>query len=209
MYYEFEVRKEAYHLCREEGSGIKDALWTTIENTAHRMIHWLQLVPIANSRPVGGDSAALERKVNGLQREARGRSRSPRRKGGNRQPKALSSSSQPRALADAPQHKNLLQGKDRVKNHKQKKGKSKGSGSSSSKDFNALMNAGKEIRNKFFANGDSICYKYQRKMCTDNKCGRRHICIGCGKTSHMTNVYALPVSCTDRQHRSLTPLCSR
>ena len=58
--------KEAYRLCREEGSGIKSALWTTIENTEHRMIHWLQLISIANSRPGAGDNAALEHKVNDL-----------------------------------------------------------------------------------------------------------------------------------------------
>ena len=79
---EFELHKEACCLCREERSGIKDALWTTIENTEHRTIHWLQLISISNSRPGGGDYAALERKVNDLQREVRGRSRSPRRKGG-------------------------------------------------------------------------------------------------------------------------------
>ena len=181
MSFEFEVRKEAYRLCREAGSGIKDALWTTIENTEHRMIHWLQLISIAKSRPGGGDYPALERKVNDLQREVRGRFRSLRRKGGNTKPKVLSSSSQPLALANAPQHKNLFKGKDRVENHNQKKGKSTGSGRSRSKDVNALTNAGREITNKFFANDDSICNKYQRNTCTDNKCGRRHICIGCGK----------------------------
>ena len=84
MSYEFELRKDANRLCREEGSGIKSALWTTIENTEHRMIHWLQLVSIAR-----GDCAELERKVNELQREVQKRSRSPRRKGGNRKLQAL------------------------------------------------------------------------------------------------------------------------
>ena len=125
MSYEFEVRKEAYRLCREEGSGIKDALWTTIENTEHRMIHWLQLISIANSRPGGGDYAALERKVNDLQREVREDHDLLDEKGGNRKPKALSSSSQPLALANAPQQKNLLQSKDRVKNHNQKRERAK------------------------------------------------------------------------------------
>ena len=59
--YEFEIRKEAFRLCREEGFGIKAALWNTITNNEHRMIHWLQLISIANSRSGGGDYAALER----------------------------------------------------------------------------------------------------------------------------------------------------
>ena len=37
---EFEIRKEAFRLCREEGFGIKAALWNTIANNEHRMIHW-------------------------------------------------------------------------------------------------------------------------------------------------------------------------
>ena len=114
MSHEVELRKDANRLCREEGSGIKAALWTTIENTEHGMIHWLQLVSIANSRPGGGDCAALERKVNDLQREVRRRSRTPRRKGGNRKPP---SPSRPvpaagSGMANAPQQKNLLRGKD-------------------------------------------------------------------------------------------------
>ena len=71
--YEFQIRKEASRLCREEGAGIKAAsLWATLANTEHRMLHWLQLVSIANSRSGGGgDYAALERKFNELQREVR------------------------------------------------------------------------------------------------------------------------------------------
>ena len=43
MSYEFELREDANCLCRKEGSGIKAALWTTIENTEHRMIHCFSL----------------------------------------------------------------------------------------------------------------------------------------------------------------------
>ena len=129
MSYEFELRKKACRLCREEGFGIKTALCSTVDNIEHRMIHWLQLSSIANFRPGGsGDYAALERKVNDLQRAVRGRSQSSLQKEGNKKPTALSSSSQPLALANAPQHKNLLQSKDPVKNHNQKKGKSKVTG---------------------------------------------------------------------------------
>ena len=113
MSYECELRKEAYRLSREEGSGIKAALWTTIENTEHRIIHWLQLISIANSRP---GEATLQ--------HSSGKSMI-RRKGGNRKSKALPVPSQQLALD-----------KDRLKNRNQKKEKSKGSRSSSSKEFN-------------------------------------------------------------------------
>ena len=47
--YELEIRKEAIRLCTEELFAIKNALWTTLKNTEHRMKHWLELVAIPNS----------------------------------------------------------------------------------------------------------------------------------------------------------------
>ena len=47
--YEFELRKEAIRLCKEQSFGIQSALWTTLRNTEHRMKHWLQLVAIPNA----------------------------------------------------------------------------------------------------------------------------------------------------------------
>ena len=189
MSHEFELRTEAYRL----GSGIKAALWTTIENTG------LQLTLIANSRPGGGDFAALERKVNDSQRAVRGRSRSPRRKGGNRKPKALPAPSQPlkRTTTEEPPPGQRPSEKPRLK-----KGKSKGSGSSGGKDFTALMNAGTEIRKKFFANDDSICNKYQRNTCTDDKCGRRHIednTQSWVRNSHGSNKFVMDSNNNDTQ----------
>ena len=107
---EYEIRNEAFHVCQEEGFGIKAALWSTIANQEHRMVHWLQLISIANSRSGGGDYAALERKLNDLQREGRGRSRSPRRQGGNRRPKALPAPPQRLALTDGPNRKSTGKG---------------------------------------------------------------------------------------------------
>ena len=91
--YEFEIRKEAFRLCREVGFGIKAALWNTITNNEHRMIQWLQLFSIANSRSGGGDYAALERKMNDLQRSSRAISITPETRC-NRRPKALTAPSQ-------------------------------------------------------------------------------------------------------------------
>ena len=47
--YEFELRKEAIRLCKEQSFGIQSALWTTLRNMEHRMKHWLQLVAIPNA----------------------------------------------------------------------------------------------------------------------------------------------------------------
>ena len=44
--YEFELRKEAIRLCKEQSFGIQSALWSTLRNMEHRMKHWLQLVAI-------------------------------------------------------------------------------------------------------------------------------------------------------------------
>ena len=154
MSYEYELHKEAHRLCREEGFGIKAALWSTIDNTEHRVIHWPQLTSIANSRSGGGDNAALERKEDDLQREARGRSRSPRRQGGNRKPKALPAPSQKLALTDGPKTRSNF--RQRNKNGA-KQTQNKFSGSSKSKGFSQLIRAGDEIRQKFFATDRQQC----------------------------------------------------
>ena len=73
---EYERRKEAPRLCPEDSCGIQTALWAALENDEHRMMHWLQLISIANSGPSEDYSrkfAAMEK----IQREIRGRSRSP------------------------------------------------------------------------------------------------------------------------------------
>ena len=47
--YEFELRKEAIRLCKEQAMGVQAALWTALRNPKHRMKHWLQLVAIPNA----------------------------------------------------------------------------------------------------------------------------------------------------------------
>ena len=46
---EFELRKEAFHLCKEQSFGIQAALWAALRNPEHRMKQWLQLVAIPNA----------------------------------------------------------------------------------------------------------------------------------------------------------------
>ena len=47
--YEFELRKEAFRLCKEQAMGVHAALWTALRNPEHRVKHWLQLVAIPNA----------------------------------------------------------------------------------------------------------------------------------------------------------------
>ena len=136
MSHEFESCKEAFSLCREEGTGIQAALWTTVDNTEHRMIHWLQLISIANSRLGGSDCASLERKVNDLQREVR-------------REVSVSTTTRAKRKAQLPTRtvpasgfgrrsttETCFNGRDRAKNNAPQKGKNKGThqgGSSSSR----------------------------------------------------------------------------
>ena len=76
--YEFELRKEAIRLCKEQSFGIQSALWATLRNTEHRMKHWLQLVAIPNapSSPSSQELHSLKKRISDLEKA---RSRSPRR----------------------------------------------------------------------------------------------------------------------------------
>ena len=77
--YEFELRKEAFRLCKEQQYGIQAALWATLRNTEHRMKHWLQLIAIPNtpSSSSGSELQSLNKRTADLEKA---RSRSPRRK---------------------------------------------------------------------------------------------------------------------------------
>ena len=81
MEYEFQLRRDAMKLCREQGYSIQAALWATYRNQEHRMKHWVMLLSIANSRSEGtSDKAARETEQ--LKKQVaqlhKARSRSPR-----------------------------------------------------------------------------------------------------------------------------------
>ena len=48
--YEFQLRKEAYRLTREQGVGIQSALHTALADPQHRMEHWITFLTVANAR---------------------------------------------------------------------------------------------------------------------------------------------------------------
>ena len=93
--YEFELRKEAIRLCKEQSFGIQSALWTTLRNMEHRMKHWLQLVAIPNA-PSSSSSQELQSLKKRISDLEKARSRSPRRN--NQKQLSLAGGSQMLAL---------------------------------------------------------------------------------------------------------------
>ena len=82
MSYEFELRREAYKQCRETTIGISAAWWNAYRSQQHRMMHWLQLVSLANSSSSSSGSssqmARMQKEITDLRNEVRrNRSRTP------------------------------------------------------------------------------------------------------------------------------------
>ena len=122
--YEFELRKEAFRLCKEQQYGIQAALWDTLRNTEHRMKHWLQLIAIPNthSSSSGSELQSLKKRIADLEKA---RSRSPRRNA-RKQASLGSGPSMLALLAPAPRP----QGQKRATRAHRKDGKGKGKSSS-------------------------------------------------------------------------------
>ena len=76
--YEFEFRKDAFRLCKEQQFGIQTALWATLRNTEHRMKHCLQVIAIPNtpSSSGGPELQSLKKRIADLEKAS---SRPPRR----------------------------------------------------------------------------------------------------------------------------------
>ena len=119
--YEFELRKEAIRLCKEQSFGIQAALWAALRDKEHRMKHWLQLVAIPNSSASSDkqELQVLKKRITDLEKA---RSRSPRRASHSKQSTQLAL---PGPSAPA---KGVKGGKGSKKG---KKGKGKGKSSSS------------------------------------------------------------------------------
>ena len=81
MSYEFELRREAYKQCRETTIGISAAWWNAYRSQQHRMMHWLQLVSLANSSSSSSGSssqmARMHKEITDFRNEVRNRSRTP------------------------------------------------------------------------------------------------------------------------------------
>ena len=177
--YEFEIRKEAFRLCKEQQYGIQAAVWATLCNTEHRMKHWLQLIAIPNapSSSSGFELQPLKKRIADLEKARSGSSR--------RKEKQASLGSGPTMLplpAPASRPQASKEGKG---NRKSKKGKGKGSSSPAGpKNFEYLMKLPVDFRKNFHDEcyKKEICYRFQSNSW--NLIGETskfsHICVGCG-----------------------------
>ena len=78
--YEFQLRKEALRLIRDQGVSIQQALWPAYADPQHRMKHWIMFLTVANlgsqsSQALMDEVALLPKEVVVLRSQ---RSRSPR-----------------------------------------------------------------------------------------------------------------------------------
>ena len=189
--YEFQLRKEAYRLTREQGIGIQSALHTALSDPQHRMEHWITFLTVANARTerdndLKNELAEIRKELAQLRNQ---RSRSPRGK-------------QVLAIKDAAPGSS---GKAKTKNSKGRgksgrgtgrgapvlpASKGKGSGKNKNapgKDFLSFESIYRSAEHLFHPDAKTlpgICWRFQRNQCKDAaKCTRKHICIGCGKAN--------------------------
>ena len=105
MEYEFQLRREAMKLCREQGYSIQAALWAAYRNQEHRMKHWITLLSVANTR-CDATSGKASREVEQLKEQVaqlqKATPRSPRGAKGSRK----SSRSYPALKDSTPQASN-------------------------------------------------------------------------------------------------------
>ena len=174
--YEFELRKEAVRLCKEQAMGVQAALWTALRNPEHRMKHWLQLVAIPNalSSSSGSDLQALKKRISDLEKA---RSRSPRRNS-QTQP-ALPGPAQLALPAPSGSSKGSKGGKGSKNQRRRGKGQGK---MKNLKGFENLMKLPVEFRQNFHErfHKKEICYNFQKNACSHGNCRWAHICVGCG-----------------------------
>ena len=186
--YEFQLRKEACRLIRDEGYGIQSALWTAYEDPQHRMRNWIQLLTEANAKTDARDQEiqALNKRMLDMERAQQRASKTARTYNGS-SPSGIA----PSGAIDEPS----LGGKGKGKSKNTKGGKNgKGKGNSKSKDSTAT-GAAQTARHCFEnvirkhgqahfiekARQNKVCFKFQKRGCTEPwSCGREHICVGCG-----------------------------
>ena len=174
--YELELRREAYKQCKESSIGIKAAWWRAYNNQQHRMMHWLQLVSLANSQPAASSSSELakvQKELADLRNEICNRSPTPNPRSRGRGTQALAA---PALALPAFRGSNQSQHKSRGRG---KKGGGKGGRSGrgdvwSFDDFRV-----KAMFHEKNAN-NGICFAFQEKRCESTNCPCLHICIGCG-----------------------------
>ena len=176
--YEFQLRKEAFRLTREEGHGIEAALNAALKDPQHRMEHWVTSLTVANAK--AAREATSKRSESGNDFFEATRRFSLSQMGPYRAP----------VLKDP---KGKGRGKGQNKSQSASKGK-KGSGKgkhqqadklASGKNFRSFATLQSQKAQGYFhaenRSAPGICWKFQKNQCPDaTQCGRKHMCIGCG-----------------------------
>ena len=190
--YELELRREAYKRCRERNMGFSSAWWETYGDSEHCMLHWLQLVSLANSAPPTSElsiESLVQKEVSAQLRNA-DRSRTPLPNKAGRGGKGRPQLAPPQQLAlpgvaasSSVTDMNLeSKGKGKGKNKRNRAGKRPPAGTVW--QLRDLLRGGPEVQSMLQASqGNGICFAFQEGRCEHGpSCSRQHVCIGCGGT---------------------------
>ena len=162
------------------------ALLATYNCPQHRMEHWIMFLTVANTRSEKDKqtkNTALENKDNALEKQLanirNNRSRSPRKQ------LALTEKTLGREVEFTWWQKSRSRKKLRKRSaqrHQQEQQTSPAS-SKGSKTFVTIQKKhGLTLFHEKARSSPGICFRFQKHACFDSvKCGREHICIGCGK----------------------------
>ena len=158
--YEFQLRKEAFRLTREEGLGIEAALNAALKDPQHRMEHWVTSLTVANAK------AAREATSN----KKRERSRTPR---SNKKVLALTDGSVQSSSSQGPKGKSKGKGQNKSQSaSKGKKGFGKGRNQQADKlapgrNFRSFSTLQSQKAQDYFheenRSAPGICWKFQKK----------------------------------------------
>ena len=151
------------------------------------MLHWLQLVSLANSVPQAPQqsiASLIQKEVAAqLKRSSADRSRTPRfNKGGGKGQKQLPAPQElafPGPAASWSTSSSAPKGNGKGSARKQKKGKRPPAGKVWT--MRDLVRGGPEVQNILHGvRGNGICFAFQDGHCENPSCTRQHVCIGCG-----------------------------
>ena len=174
--YEFQLRREAKKLCREQGFSIQAAPWAAYRNQEHRVKHWVTLLSIANSRcDTMSDKASRE--VEQLKKKQvvqlqKARSRSPG------EPKGPEKVHEVNWLCKTLRHSLRT---------KEKEGEPKVTKVTAAKErvnipavFADLLNkVGLKVLHKHSKTNPGFCFPFQSGSSSKQHCRQHHNCAGC------------------------------
>ena len=189
--YEYELRREAHKRCREQSMGFNAAWWSACSDTEHRMLHWLQLVSLANSAPASPATvyhkSCTERSRCTTPRKRCGPESEQQEMGNTWKARKQEIAAHWAAAARSPQ---FFVVNSRTKGKPEEQGQ--GEGAEASRPgrrppagkvwtLNHLLAGGDEVASMLFRNeGNGVCYRFQEGTCQLDPCTRSHVCIGCG-----------------------------